>query len=203
MSTQGEHHMNTYAAEYARASASPVRRALHQAEIALLVAIAAGIPFALLGLLAALTPNDHHFRHAADYWYTGLGIPYLVAPIVLLTALHSLHRGRDGRLGQLGLTMTAVALGTIVALLPYSLVAGTTAGTGPAYPIAALAADAGMLLFCIGALRARLLPRPLVTAWLIAWTLGGALGPAWGTPLLVLLYLAIALVLPDKVAAAT
>lgn len=195
--------MSTYVAEYAPTSASPIRRALYRAEIALLVGVASGIPFALIGLLATLTPNDHHFRHAADYWYTGLGIPYLAAPIVLLAALRSLHGGRDGRLGQAGFLVTAVALGAILAMLPYGVAAGTSGGTGSAYPIAAFAADVGMLLFCIGAFRARLLPRPLVAAWLVAWVLGGALGPAWGTPLLVAVYMVIAGVLPRRIATVT
>ncbi len=65
-----------------------------------------------------------------------------------------------------------------------------------------------MLLFCIGAFRARLLPRPLVAAWLVAWVLGGALGPgalgpAWGTPLLVAVYMVIAGVLPRRIATVT
>jgi hypothetical protein len=85
--------------------------------------------------------------------------------------------GRDGRLGPLGLLLTGVALAITIAMLPYSLAAGTTGETGPVYPIAAFTADVGMLLFCIGAYRARLLPRPLVAAWAIAWILGGALGP--------------------------
>jgi hypothetical protein len=199
MSIQGGHEMSAYAADYAATNASPGRRAIYRAEIALLIGIAAGVPFALIGLLAKLTPNDHHFRHAADYWYTGLGIPYLVAPIVLLAALRSLHAGRDGRLGRAGFQLTAVALGTIVALLPYGVAAGTSGGTGPTYPIAAFAADVGMLLFCVGAFRARLLPRPLLAAWLVAWVLGGALGPAWGAPLLVAVYVAIAVVLPRSV----
>lgn len=191
--------MSTYVADHAATSASPARRAVYQAEIALVIGITAGVPFGLIGLFARLTPNDHHFRHAADYWYTGLGIPYLVAPIVLLAALRSLHAGRDGRLGRAGFQLTAVALGTIISMLPYGIAAGTSGGTGPAYPIAAFAADVGMLLFCIGAFRARLLPRPLVAGWLVAWLLGGALGPGWGGPLLVAVYVAIAVVLPRSV----
>lgn len=193
--------MSTYVAERTTTNVTPIRPALYRAEIALLVGVAAGIPFALIGLLATLTPNDHHFRHTADYWYTGLGIPYLAAPIVLLAALRSLQAGRDGRLGQVGFLATAVALGAILAMLPYSVAAGTSGGTGPAYPIAAFTADLGMLLYCIGAYRARLLPRPLVAALLLAWVLGGALGPAWGAPLLVAVYAIIAVVLPNRVAA--
>jgi hypothetical protein len=192
--------MSTYVAEYANTNKSPIRRALRQAETALLLAVAAGVPFALVGLVATLTPIDDHFRYAADYWYTGLGIPYLAAPVMLLAAVRTLHAGRDGRLGTLGAVVTGVALATIVAMLPHSLVAGTTAGTGPAYPIAAFAADVGMVLFCIGAFRARLLPRTLVAAWLVAWLLGGALGPAWGAPLLVAVYAIIAAVLRKTVA---
>ena len=195
--------MSTYVADYTTTNLTPIRRVLWCAEIALLVGVAAGIPFALIGLLATLTPNDHHFRHTADYWYTALGIPYLAAPIVLLAALRSLHAGRDGRLGQFGFLATAVSLGAILAMLPYSLAAGTSGGTGPSYPIAAFTADVGMLLYSIGAYRARLLPRPLVLALLIAWMLGGALGPAWGTPLLVAVYAAIAVVLANRFAVST
>jgi len=127
-------------------------------------------------------------------------IPYLAAPIVLVAAVHALHDGRDGRLGRAGTIITAVALGVIVAILPYGLAAGTSGGLGPTYPIVSFAADLGMVLFCIGAFRARLLPRALVAAWLPAWVLGGALGPAWGAPLLVAVYAVIAATLPKRVA---
>jgi hypothetical protein len=199
MSTEGGHQMNTYAADYASTNQSPTG-ALRRAEIALAIGIAAGIPFALIGLAATLTPNDHHFRHAADYWYTGLGIPYLAAPLVLLPAIRSLQGGRDGVVGRIGLLLTSLALLTIVAILPYGVVAGTSAGLGPTYPVASFAADVGMVLFCIGAFRALLLPRTLVTAWLAAWVLGGALGPAWGTPLLIAVYTIIAAALPKRIA---
>jgi hypothetical protein len=195
--------MSTVAAEQTPATTTPWARkgALRRAQASLTVAIASGIPFAAIGLFATLTPNDHHFRHTADYWYTGLGIPYLAAPIVLVAAVHALHDGRDGRLGRAGTIITAVALGVIVAILPYGVAAGTSGGLGPTYPIASFAADLGMLLFCIGAFRARLLPRALVVAWLVAWALGGALGPTWGAPLLVAVYAVIAATLPKRIAA--
>jgi hypothetical protein len=194
--------MSTVAAERTGAMMKPWARdgAMRHAQAALTVAIASGIPFAAIGLFATLTPNDHHFRHTADYWYTGLGIPYLAAPIVLVAAVHALHDGRDGRVGRAGTIITAVALGVIVAILPYGVAAGTSGGLGPTYPIASFAADLGMVLFCIGAFRTQLLPRTLVAAWLPAWLLGGALGPAWGAPLLVAVYAVIATTLQKRVA---
>jgi hypothetical protein len=196
--------MTTYAAAAERTTApqrTPTRRTLIRAELALVVSVAAWIPFAAISLAATLTPDGHHFRHPADYWYTGLGLAHLPALIVLLAAFRSLHEGRDGRIGRIGVLLTSAGLATITALLVYSLVAGTTSGTGPLYPIAALATDLGMLLFCIGAYRGRLLPRTLVAGWFIAWILGGVLGPTWGPPLLVAVYLLIAATLPRTVSA--
>jgi hypothetical protein len=184
--------MSAYAAERrtARLLENP-RHTLIGAQLALLVATANSIALAVLGLAATLTPDGHHFRHAADYWYTGVGIVGLPALLVFLTALRALEAGRDGRLGRAGLLLTSVSLATITGLLVYSVAAATTSGTGPLYPIAALASDIGMLLYCAGAYRARFLPRPIVVAWGAAWIIGGVLGPNWGPPLLVAVYITI------------
>jgi hypothetical protein len=193
--------MSTFAWQHSSADRRPAERALRIARLALITAIVSGIPFAAVLLTARLTPDGHHFRHTADYWITGLGIPYLAAPIPLLIALRTLQAGRDGRLGRLGALVTGVALATIVVLLPHTLAVSTTAGVGPVYPIAAFAADIGMVLFCLGAWRARLLPRPLCLAWLLAWILGGALAPVWGPPLLLAVYAVMAVVLPRRLGA--
>jgi hypothetical protein len=184
--------MSAYAAERRIARLTQNRRhTLIGAQLALLVATANWIALAVLGLAATLTPDDHHFRHTADYWYTGVGIAGLPALLVFLAALRALEAGRDGRLGRAGLLLTSVSLATITGLLVYSVAAATTGGTGPLYPIAALVSDIGMLLYCAGAYRARFLARPVVVAWGAAWILGGVLGPNWGPPMLVAVYITI------------
>jgi hypothetical protein len=194
--------MSTYAQQYPTADSWPAMRALRLVRLALFIGIASGIPFAAILLTSRLTPDGQHFRHTADYWITGLGIPYLAAPILLLIALRSLHCWRDGRLGRIGALVTGVSLATIVALLPRTLVVSTTSGVGPVYPIAAFMADIGMVLFCLGAFRARLMPRTLAVAWLVAWVAGGALAPVWGPPLLIATYVVMAATLPKRMAAA-
>jgi len=74
---------STAIATHVQQQRHPLAGALRRAETAHAIGIAAGIPFAVIGLVATLTPNDNHFCHAADYWYTGLGIPYLAAPDVI------------------------------------------------------------------------------------------------------------------------
>jgi hypothetical protein len=180
--------MSTYAPQFTSTDRWSRERALRLARIALGVGIASGIPFAAVLLTSKLTPDGQHFRHAADYWITGLGIPYLAAPILLLIALRALGAWGEDRLGKIGAAITAISLAVIVVLLPHTLAVSTTGGVGPVYPIAAFAADLGMVLVCVGAFRTRLMPRPVVVAWLFAWVLGGALCPVWGPPLLIAVY---------------
>lgn len=173
------------------------RRLMHGA---LAVALISGVPFAALSVAAPLTPHAQHFRHTADYWYTGLGVPYLLAALVLVIVVHRAHRGSDGRLGRAGAATTAGALVVMIPLLPAAMIAGNDdIGLGPLYPVLAFLADAGMLLLTIGMLRARWLPRTLVLAWFVGWFLGGALGPQTLAPLLVVVYVALALLLPRYV----
>jgi hypothetical protein len=191
-STKGESTMSSHAADRpALRLASDARSTVLRAQVALVLATAGWVVLAILGLTATLTPDGHHFEHTADYWYTGVGIVGLPALIVFLCSFRHLQAGRDGRLGRGGLRLTSVSLAVITGLLLYSVVAATTGGTGPLYPVAALVSDIGMLLYCAGAYRARVLPRQLVVAWAVAWILGGVLGPTWGPPLLDAVYVVL------------
>ena len=182
---------------YADTAVRPADRArgLLAAETALWVGAATCVAFTLVWFLAALTPDGEPFRHTADYWYTGLGLPMVTVPLVVLPALRALQHGRDGRLGLAGTALTSAACVVFFAMLAYGLVAGVASSWGPTYVLCTLASVVGVWLFCAGSLRARLLPRLQLVLWGVAWTVGGMLGPEGSQLLLAVAYVALALAL--------
>lgn len=172
--------------------------AFRRAQAALYVGAVTTVPFTAIWIFAELTPDGDKFRHAADYWYTGLGIPYMAAPLVLLPALRSLQQGRDGRVGRLGLLVISAGLVVFLAMLPYGLAAGRASSFGPTYVLATLATFVGLALFCLGSFRAGLLPRWIFPLWFVAWILGGPLGLKGMGLLLGAVYLTMAALLPKR-----
>lgn len=172
-------------AETAVHHASRRAGALRVADAALWTGVATSVVFTLIWFLAELTPGDGAgFRHAGDYWFTGLGLPMVAVPLVLLPALRAVQGGRDGRLGLAGLAITSATSVVFLAVLTASLVEGREDSWGPTYVLATAASIVGIALFCAGSFRARVLPRWIFPLWAAAWTVGGTLGPK-GSQLLV------------------
>jgi hypothetical protein len=195
--------MSTIAARTAHlhaqeATPERTRAAVRWARAACLVGAAQVVPFTAIWIFAALT-DDGPFRHTADYWFTGIGIPLVLAPIVLIAALRSLQQGRDGRLGLAGQVVATVSLLAFVPVLAYTVAVGEESSFGPTYVLATLVSIVGLALFVAGSFRAGLLPKRLLAAWLVAWIVGGTLGVEGGALLLGAVYLVIAAVLPRRV----
>jgi hypothetical protein len=188
--------MTSFAETAARPAAAPRSRALLAAEAALWTGAATALAFTLVWFLAALTPGEGEaFRHAGDYWYTGLGLPMVAVPLVLLPALRVVQGGRDGRLGLVGIAVTSVTCVVFLAVLTASLVEGREDSWGPTYVLATLASIVGVALFCAGSFRARVLPRWIFPLWAVAWTVGGTLGPKGSQLLVGAVYVALTVAL--------
>lgn len=179
------------------------RVVLRRAQAALVVGAIAAVALAVIGLFVTTTSGDGHFHHAGDYWLTGDGIVYMAALLVLLATLRALQGGRDRRVGRAGMVVASVGAAVLVVMFVYGLIAATGNSFGPAYILAGLATLVGVALFAAGCWRARLLPRWLVPVWVLAWVIGGVLPVARPGPLLLAaVYLAIAAILPNRVAEA-
>jgi hypothetical protein len=172
----------------------PVRR--RRARATLLTAAAVAAACALIDLLAPPSSGSH-LSTAADYAFTALLFPFVLATIAVITLL---HRMQDGRLGKAGYIAASVALAAFIPCGIDSLATGNAQALGPVYILAILGSLAGLILFAIGSFRARLLPRWAGPLLPLAWLLGGPLatGAVRGaTLILAAAYTVIALTLPD------
>jgi hypothetical protein len=180
-----------------------IRASLRRAQSALVLGVAAAV--ALVGILyfVATSSGDGKFQHSGDYVLTGNGIPYIVALLMLLPALRALQQGRVGRLGRAGIALASVGSAVLLAIFVYGLAAGTESTFGPGYVIASLATILGVGLFAAGSWRVRLLPRWLLAAWVVAWTIGSMLPILRPGPLLLaIVYLTMIALLPRRLEAA-
>lgn len=153
------------------------------ARVALTVGAIWGVAFTIVALGFRLTPDDHPFRHAADYWYTGLGLPLVLSGLALVVSVHFLNDGRDGRRGRWGTVLFAPPMLVFAAMFIQALAQGRTSSWGPTYILCVLLSDVALGVFVSGCWRVALLPRWLLVGWWLGWFLGGPLaqGP---TPLL-------------------
>ena len=193
---------NSVAPAVAAPRADARRSALVRAQISLYVGAAAAAALAAIVLVVPISSDDGAFHHVGDYVVTANGIPFVLAPAILLPALRTLQQRRDGRLGLAGIVAMGAGALVLAGMFVYGVIAATGGSLGPTYVIASVVTIVGLILFAIGSWGARLLPRWLLVAWPIAWTIGGTL-PFWGPGpvLLVAAYVAIAVVLPRRLAA--
>ena len=177
----------------------PEQRGRTRATLLVTAAIAAAT--ALLDLLTRQSPD--HLTTAGDYAFTVMLFPFVLGPIAAITMLHRMQDGRDGRLGQAGYLVTVTALAAFIPCGIASLVTGDTQALGPVYVLAMLGSLAGLIVFAIGLVRARVLPRwagPLLpVAWLAGGpvTEGGSPGFRGAALILAAALTAIAITLPD------
>lgn len=162
------------------------------AELASYAGAVSAVAFAIVTVRSSITEDGHAFRHAADYWYTGIGmIPAMLAPLVLVQALHRLQAPRDGRRGRTGATLLSLALGTYVVMGVAGLATGRASSFGPTYLLAALGSIIGLVTFVAGSWRLDLLPRRLLAAWIVGWLVGGPLAQSALPVVLAAVYVAI------------
>ena len=150
----------------------PVRRRRTRATLLTAAAVAAAC--ALADLLAPPSSGSH-LSTAADYAFTALLIPFVLATLAAITMLHRIQDGKDGRLGKAGYIAASVALAAFIPCAIDSLATGNAQALGPVYILAIVCSVAGLALFGIGSSRARALPRWAGPLLPLAWLLGGPL----------------------------
>jgi hypothetical protein len=186
-------------ASLATAVSTPVPVQRRRTRATLLTAAAVAAACALTDLLAPPSSGSHLIT-AADYTFTALLFPFVLATIAVITMLHRLQHGHDGRTGKAGYIAACVALAAFIPCGIDSLATGNAQALGPVYILAILGSFAGLILFAIGSFRARVLPRWVGPLLPLAWLLGGPVATATvrgATLILAAAYTAIALKLPD------
>jgi hypothetical protein len=166
----------------------------------LLTAAAVAAATALVDLLAPPSSGSH-LSGAADYAFTALLFPFVLATFAAITMLHRMQDGKDGRLGLAGYIAASVALAAFIPCGIDSLATGNAQALGPVYILAILGSLAGLSLFAIGSFRARVLPRWAGPLLPLAWLLGGPLATSafrGATLILAAAFSVIALTLPDR-----
>jgi hypothetical protein len=178
---------------------TPVPARRRRTRATLLTAAAVAAATALVDLLAPPSSGSH-LSTAADYTFTALLLPFALATLAAITMLHRMQDGKDGRAGKAGYITAAVALAAFIPCGIDSLATGNTQALGPVYILAVLGSLAGLILFAIGSLRARVLPRWAGPLLPLAWLLGGpgaTVAVRGATLILAAAYTVIALTLPD------
>lgn len=174
------------------------RTSLARAQISSYVGAASAAALAAM-LFVPTSADDGLFHHVGDYVLTAIGIPFLVALATLLPSLRALQHGGNRALCRAGIVATSAGAVVLVGMFVYGLIAATGSSLGPTYVIASILTIVGVILFAIGSWRTGLLPRWLLVAWPVAWTLGGTLpilGP--GPLLLAAVYVVMAVLLPRR-----
>jgi hypothetical protein len=178
---------------------TPVPAQRRRARATLLTAAAVAAGCALVDLLAPPSSSSH-LSTAADYAFTALLFPFVLAMIAVITMLHRMQHGKDGRLGKAGYIVVSVALAAFIPCGIDSLATGNAQALGPVYILAILGSFAGLILFAIASFRAPVLPRWAGPLLPLAWLLGGPVATAsfrGATLILAAAYTVIALTLPN------
>ena len=135
-------------------------------------------------LMFVRTSNGPTYTTTGDYWLTASGIPFVVALFLATAGIHDLHRGRDGLPGRVGVILTGAAMAGFLVAFIAGLITRQTQALGPIYPICVVASVAGLVIFTIGMIRARLLPWWTGPALVAGWLVGGPLDAFAAAPLL-------------------
>lgn len=132
------------------------------------------VPLVIYAVVATFctTISEGEFKYAADYWYTGVGLPLALVGIAHTVGVHRLQHGHDGWLGTVGVWVNAIAMTELFAQLLASVATGSEVRWGPSYPIFVALAFLGVGLLAAGSWRTGLLPRWLLGTWPLVWVLG-------------------------------
>ena len=175
-----------------RETSLPHDTALAWVRGALAVQILSSIAFAAISMLVPTSTTDGgRFRHAGDYWFTAIGLPIIIAEVVLLVALWRVQEGRAGRLGRAGLIIAGAALVELFVQIGASLALATEERCGPSYVVASFLTFVGHGLFVAGSWRVGLLPRWLLGIWPVVWIGGSFFAVAPAAPLLLAAFYAV------------
>lgn len=163
-----------------------------------------GVGLAIIGLLMmgltmllGPTTDEGHF-HASDYVLTSSALPQGVGLFLLTLGFHRLQRGRDGRLGTVGVWVYGVCMTELVIQCTASVVAGSELIWGPLYPLCAVGLMVGLALVAAGSWNLGLLPKWMLGVWPPLGVVGsfGGQGPI---PLVFVVFLVlVAIVLPRR-----
>lgn len=150
------------------------------------------LPLAIFAVTGTFftTISEGSFRYAADYWYTGVGLPITLAGIGIALGVHKLQHGADGRLGTVGVWVNTLALVELFAQLLASVVTSSEVRWGPSYPLCTLLSFVGVALLAAGSWRTGVLPRWVLGAWPLLWILG-SLAAQGLAPLLLIAFFAV------------
>lgn len=164
------------------------------------ILLAAAAVAAAAALLELLYPpsSAKTLTTAADYTFTAMLIPFVLATLAAITRLHQLHNRTDGRLGTAGFWLACAGFTGFLPCAIASLVTGESQALSPLYILSILASLAGLAAFAVAVFRARLLPRWAGPVLPIAWLLGGPVtaGLRGTTFILAITFIAIAITLP-------
>ncbi|HEX3004817.1 MAG TPA: hypothetical protein VHO27_11450 [Angustibacter sp.] len=166
-----------------------------------------GIAFAIVGLLMMglamlLVPSVNEggdFTRAADYVLTVSALPQGLGLLLATLGVHRLQRGRDGRLGTVGVWVYAVCMAELVTQCTASVIAGSELIWGPLYPVCAFGLMVGLALLAAGSWRVGLLPRWMLAVWPPLGLVGSFLGVGPIPLLFVAFLVALAVVLRGRV----
>ena len=143
----------------------------------------AGVALAVVGVLAMgvtmLTPalpEGGTFRGAADYVLTAAALPQGIGLLMVVSGVHRLQHGRDGRLGTAGVWAYAACMAELLVQCTASLAVGAEVIWGPLYPVCAFGLMVGLALLAAGSWRVGLLPRWMLAVWPPLGLVGSFLG---------------------------
>jgi hypothetical protein len=168
-----------------------------------------GIAFAIVGLLMMglamlLVPSVNKggdFDRLADYVLTASALPQGLGLLLTTVGVHRLQRGRDGRLGTVGVWLYGVCVTELVIQCMASVAVGSELIWGPLYPVCAFGLMIGLALLAAGSWRVGLLPRWMLAVWPPLGLVGSFLGVG-PIPLVFVAFLVIlAVVLRQRVEA--
>jgi hypothetical protein len=127
-----------------------------------------------------MTEGHRHFT-SADYTFTVLLVPFVLAALATVVVLHRLHNGSDGRLGHRAVVVTTVAVVAFAAAGVITLITNDTRSGPPLYPLAVLASLVGFGMLAVAFRRAGRLASWVGPALLLGWIFGGPVAEG-GTP---------------------
>ena len=131
-----------------------------------------GIASATVGLVIlwaattfSSTVDEGDFQYAGDYWLTSAALPLGVGLILHNLAVHRLQRGRDGRLGSVGMWIYVLCCTELVVQCMASVAVGAELRWGLTYVLSTLGTFVGLTLVAAGSWRVGLLPKVLLGVW--------------------------------------
>ena len=151
-----------------------------------------------LAMLVGTTTSGGAFQHGSDYVLTAAALPQGLGLFLVTLGFHKLQRGRDGRLGTVGVWIYGICMTELVIQCAASVVAAAELVWGPVYPVCAFGLMTGLALLSAGSWRGGLLPRWMLGLWPPLGLVGSFLGVGPIPLVFVAFLLVLAVVLPAR-----